>query len=344
MTKKYTSIKLDDLAKELNVSKVTISKALRGHPDISAETTRKVKELAEKMGYIPNIFAKSLSAKNTNTIGLIVPKIAHIFFSSVIEAVYDEAFKNNYEVVLTVSQEKEERERNHVLSLISMKVDGIIISVTEQTKDYSVFLRAMEQDVPLLFIDRIPDLPNISSITCDDKNGAYNAVEFGIKKGYKRIGHIGGYQHISIGRERYNGFVEAMEKHNMPLNKQWITQGGFGEEDGCMAFNRMYNSGTLPEYVLAVTYPVALGFYTAAIDAGLSVPGDIEITCFGNSTFSRQIESAFNFIHQPTVELGREAVRLMIERLKNPKEYEPKNIELKTQLILHNDAKKAVCK
>ena len=106
---------------KLNVSAVTVSKALRGHPDILPETTEKVKELADKLGYIPNYMAKNLSARRSNTIGLVVPKIAHLFFASVIESVFDTAFENNYETVLTVSQELAERERKHVLSMLSMR-------------------------------------------------------------------------------------------------------------------------------------------------------------------------------------------------------------------------------
>ena len=156
MNKKYRPIKLEDLAKKLKVSKVTISKALRDHPDISAATTARVKELADKLGYMPNAMAKNLSARKSNNIGLVVPKIAHFFFASVIESIYNTAFENNYEIVLTVSQEKFERERKHILSLLSMRVDGLLISVTQETKDVSIFERVIHSGVPLVFIDRVP--------------------------------------------------------------------------------------------------------------------------------------------------------------------------------------------
>lgn len=339
MAQKYNTVKLEDLARELNVSKVTISKALRDHPDISPETTQKVKKLAEELGYMPNFLAKKLSSRKSNTIGLVVPKIAHVFFSSIIESIYDEAFKNSYEILLTVSQEHAERERKHILSLMSMRVDGIIISVTQETKDVSIFEKAVEHGVPLIFIDRIPNVPNVSSITCDDRMGSYNAVEYAIKKGYTKIAYLGGYNYISIGKSRYEGFVDAMNKFNVPINNNWVTEGGFSEEDGYNAFRRIYEKGEIPEYLLAVTYPVALGMYTAASELGINVPGDIEVTCFGKNTYVRQIASVFNVVDQPTQQLAVEAFKLMLQNINNPKGNEVKKIMLPTELILHNSQK-----
>jgi len=339
MKKKTRPVKLEDLAKKLQVSKVTISKALRNHPDISLQTTAKVKELAEKLGYVPNFMAKNLSARKSNIIGLVIPKIAHFFFGSVIESVYDTALRNNYETVITVSQELVERERKHILSLLSMKVDGLLISITQETKDVSIFERVQNQNVPVVFIDRVPDLKNVSSITVDDKGGAYNATEYAIKKGYRKIAHVGGYSHINIGRKRLEGFLEAMNFNNVTVNPDWITEGGFGEEDGYKGFMKIYNRNNLPEYILAVTYPVAIGIYEAATEMGLRIPEDIEVTCFGNNTFKHMVPSVFNFVDQPTLDLGKEAVDLIIKHINDPKGFEPRNIELKTRLIINNKSK-----
>lgn len=334
MVKKTQPVKLEDLAKQLNVSKVTISKALRGHPDISYSTTEKVKALAEELGYMPNIMARNLSSRRSNTIGLVVPKIAHVFFASIIEAVYDAAFENNYEIVLTVSQEQAYRERKHILSLLSMRVDGLIISITEETTDLSIFEKVLSHGVRLVFIDRVPDMPNISSVTVNDRVGAYSAIEYAIKKGYKKIAHIGGYHNINIGRERFQGFSEAMSKFKIPIKPKWVTEGGFSEEDGYNAFQEIYKKGDLPEYLLAVTYPVALGIYNAAAEKGIRIPGDIEITCFGSNTFNKNIPSFFNFVNQSTKELGAQAVKMMIEQINNPKDFSPQKVILDTELFI----------
>jgi len=338
MVKKTQPVKLEDLAKQLNVSKVTISKALRDHPDISYSTTAKVKALAEELGYMPNIMARNLSSRRSNTIGLVVPKIAHVFFASIIEAIYDAAFDNNYEIVLTVSQEKALRERKHILSLLSMRVDGLIISITEETTDLSIFEKVLSHGVRLVFIDRVPDMPNISSVTVNDKMGAFTAIEYAIKKGYKKIAHIGGYHNINIGKDRFDGFQQAMSKYKIPIKPKWITEGGFSEEDGYNAFKGMYKKGDLPEYILAVTYPVALGAYNAASELGVNIPGDIEITCFGSNTFNKNVPSFFNFVNQSTKELGERAVQMMIEQINNPKDFSPQKIVLDTELFIANNS------
>lgn len=339
MAQKYNTIKLEDLARKLNVSKVTISKALRDHPDISSQTIEKVKKLADEMGYMPNYLARKLSSRKSNIIGLVVPKVAHIFFSSIIESIYDEAFKHSYEILLAVSQENAERERKLILSLMSMRVDGIIMSITQETKDTAIFEKAIEQGVPLIFIDRIPDVSKVSSITSDDREGAFNATEYAIKKGYKKIGFLGGFRYINIGHSRYNGFMDAMRLYNIPVYEDWITEGGFGEEDGYNAFRKIYSSGNLPEYILAVTYPVALGMFTAASELGINIPGDIEVTCFGTNSFARKIAPVFNFVDLPTKELGAEAFNMMINCINNHKNYDIKHLELKTRFVQSNSTK-----
>lgn len=335
--KRIKPIKLEDLSKKLGVSKVTISKALRNHPDISRETTLKVKALAEKLGYLPNFMAKNLSSRKSNTIGLVVPKIAHFFFGSVIESIYDTAFENNYETVLTVSQESAERERKHILSLLSMRVDGLIISITQETKDMSIFTKALQLNVPIVFMDRVPEIADVPTVTVDDKGGAFSAVEHFINEGIRKIGHIGGYPYINIGRARTDGFLEAMNKYNVSLNEDWISIGGFGEEDGYRGFKKFYESGSLPEAIFAATYPVALGIYEAALEYGIRIPRDLKITCFGNNTYKKSIPSVFNFVIQPTQEIGHESVNLMIKLINNPKEYKSINIELKTKLMTNGN-------
>jgi LacI family transcriptional regulator len=327
-------IKLEDLAKMLKVSKVTISKALRNHPDISSETKIKVKELAENLGYTPNYMAKNLSSKKSNIIGLVVPKLAHSFFGSIIESIYNTAFENNYETVITVSQELAVREKKHIQSLLSMRVDGLIVSITEQTKDYSIFQRIIQSNIPLVFVDRVPAIKNVPSITVDDKSGAFSAVDYFIRNGLIKIGHIGGYSHINIGKARLNGFKEAMNKNNIPINNSWVIEGGFGEEDGYSGFKKMFSSGNLPEAIFAVTYPVAVGIYEAATELGIKIPEDIQVTCFGNNMFKHTVPSVFNFVDQPTMELGKNAFELLLDLINNPSSTRARNIKLKTRLLI----------
>ncbi len=330
---KPKSITLDDIAKRLNVSRVTVSKALRGHPDISSKTADQVKNLAKELGYTPNYMARNLSSKKSNTIGLVVPKIAHFFFGSLIESIYDNALKYNYEIILTVSQENEEREKKHIQTLLSMRVDGIIISISEHTHDMEIFNTVKKMGIPLVFVDRVPEISGFSSVAVDDRGGAFKAVEHAIKIGYKKIGHLAGFKGINIGDKRREGFEDALKNHNIPLNKDWVVEGGFGEEDGYNGFMKMYKSGSLPEFIFAVTYPVALGAYAAIEDLGLEIPKDIDIICFGNSDVNRFISPSLSCVDQPTDKLGKKAVDMVVEHINNPN-IEEQHIEIETDLIL----------
>ena len=333
-------ITLKDIAEQLNVSKVTVSKALRGHPDISKETAYLVKKTAEELGYTPNYMARNLSSKKSNTIGVVVPKIAHFFFSSVIEAIYDTAFHNNYEIILTVSQENPEREKKHIESLLAMRVDGLIVSITQHTKERAIFEKVSRLEVPLTFMDRIMEIPGTSAVTVDDRGGSQKATEYAINMGYTKIAHLAGYSEINIGRLRYQGFEDAMKKYNLPIYPNWVVYGGFGEEDGYNGFMKIYKTGSLPEFIFAVTYPVALGVYAAVEEVGLRIPDDIDLMCFGNSDINRFMKPSLSCVNQPTNEIGSAAVELILDNIRNPETFVPRKIEIPTNLILRETCSK----
>lgn len=334
--KGHPYITLDDIAKRLNVSRVTVSKALRGHPDISIEMTKRVQKMASDLGYTPNIIARNLSSRRSNMIGLVVPKIAHFFFGSVIEGMYNKAFENNYETILTVSQENAEREHKHLQTLVSMRVDGIIISVSQQTSDWEIFLKIRELGFPVLFLDRCPEprLPGFSTVVVDDKGGAFKAVEHAIKIGYRRIACIGGSKNVNIGKNRLLGFETAMKEHGLPIRKEWILGGGFGKDAGYNGLLELRDNGQMPEFIFAMTYPVALGVYEAAKELGMRIPDDIDLICFGDSDVSRFISPALSCVMQPSYELGAKAVEMMLKIMTHPDSEKGQHVVLPTDLVL----------
>lgn len=334
--KNGTHITLADIAKKVKVSQVTVSKALRGHPDISFEMTKRIKKIAHELGYSVNFMARNLSARRSNMLGLVVPKVAHFFFGSVIEGVYNTAFENNYETILTVSQENAEREKKHLQTLVSMRVDGIIISVSQETRDFEIFKWIRNKGIPLMFIDRLPEppLPGFSSVMGNDKEGTFLAVEHAIKVGYRKLGFLGGSPIISIGKNRLEGFKDALQEYGIPINKEWIVNGGFGKNDGYNAFKTLYAKGNLPEFVFAVTYPVALGIYEAAKELGVRIPNDVDIMSYGDSDVSKFISPALSCVRQPTHELGARAVQVMLETIAEPDVTREHHVVLPTQLVI----------
>jgi LacI family transcriptional regulator len=333
-------ITLKDIAEDLNISKVSVSKALRDHPDIGAETKRLVRETAERLGYVPNYIARNLSSRQSKTIGLVVPKIAHHFFASAIETIYNTAFDNKYEIIMTVSQEKVENELIHLQTLLSMRVDGLIISVTEQTKDISIFETVKKRGIPLVFFDRVIEGLGFSTVTADDEQGTYDAITEVINSGYTKFAHLAGYSYTNIGKNRLNGFRNAMKDNNLKVPEHWVVETGFAEGDGYKGFMKLFRSGELPEVIFTVTYPVALGVILAAQEAGISIPGDLQIVSFGGSIYNRFVAPSISYIDQPSEEIGQKATELLLYEIKNPEMREERHIVVPTKLVFCDTCKK----
>jgi LacI family transcriptional regulator len=335
-TRGKTPVTLDDIAKRLKVSRVTVSKALRGHPDISEATTRKVRQIAEEIGYRPNIMARSLSARQTNMLGLVVPKVAHFFFGSVIEGIFEKAFINSYETILTVTQENPDRERRYIQTLVAMRVDGIIVSVSQLTRDEEIFRWVRSLGIPLLFMDRqpAPAPEGFSSVLVDDRGGASMATEQAIRAGYRRIACLGGDPHINIGKERTAGFEEAMRAHGLDVDERWLIQGGFSRDTGYDTMLRLFKEQNLPEAIVAMTSQIALGIYDAAKQLGLRIPEDLDIICFGDNDALSLISPAVSCVRQPNYELGSKAAEVMLDILADPDRKTEHHIVLPAELVL----------
>lgn len=331
-------VTLNDIAQKLGVSIITVSKALRDHPDISVTTTALIKKTAFELGYSPNFMARNLASRKSNTIGIVLPQIAHHFFSSIIEYVYYYATESNYEIFLTVSLENSERQKKQLQTLLSMRVDGIIMSISQDTTDFEIFETAKKRQVPLVFMDRIPDLNNFNSVTVDDRGGAHKAIDHAIKLGYKNIAHFAGYTNINIGRERMLGFRQAMLDNGLEINPEWILEGDFGEKSGYDFFMKLFHEKNLPDFILAVTYPVAIGIYTAAKEVGINIPDDIDLICFGNSPLQNLLSPPLSCVNQPTEQLAAKSLNLLIENINSPDTFVSKHVVIETDLILRSTA------
>ncbi|MCL4549223.1 MAG: LacI family transcriptional regulator [Bacteroidetes bacterium] len=331
---KPKEVTLNDIAQKLGVSIITVSKALRGHPDISSSTSELIKKAATELGYSPNLMARSLASRKSNTIGVVLPEIAHHFFSSIIDHIYIYATLNDYQIFLTVSQENSELQKKQIQTLLSMRVEGIIISISQDTSNFEIFETAKNKQVPLVFMDRIPDLDNCNTVTVDDRGGAYKAIDHAIKLGYKKIAHFAGYTNINIGRERMLGFKQAMNDYGLEVNQDWVLEGDFGEKSGYDSFMKLYHEKNLPDLILAVTYPVAIGIYMAAKEVGMNIPNDIDLICFGNSQEQNFLSPPLSCVNQPTEQLAAKSMEVLIENIIKKDKFSFKQIVVDTDLIL----------
>jgi LacI family transcriptional regulator len=309
------NIRQSDIAKELNISRVSVSKALRDHPDISPEMKKKVRETVEKMGYIPNLIARQLNAKKTYTIGIVVPDLENNFFSYIVDSMIDLASEHDYHVLVTVSREKQHIEKKNIENLIGMRVDGLLVCLSQETVEFEVFKTVEKMKIPLVFFDRACERLKFSRVIFNDKVGAGNSLEKIIQEGYTRIVHFAGYSTTSVGKGRADGYRNALSENNIPLRNEWIIEGGFEWRDGYESFRKLYNSGTLPEVIFTVNDRVALGAYKAAKEAGVKIPEDIGIFGFGFHEITDFLDPQLTVINQDPRKIGNAAMKLLLEEI-----------------------------
>jgi LacI family transcriptional regulator len=329
-------VKQSDIAKKLNVTRITVSKALRDHPDISTEMKKKVLDTAEELGYIPNLVAQNLISRRTFTLGVVIPALGNSFFAYTAESIIETVADKNYSVVVTVSVENQQIEKLSIQKLIGMRVDGLLVCVSQQTTDPKIFNSIKSLNIPLVFFDRQFEDLDFPCVTFDDKNGAITALNEIIEQGYTKIAHFAGFSNVSIGKERNLGYKHALERNGIEVNPEWIIEGGFEIKDGYEAFFKLYNKNNLPEIIFAVNDRVALGVYKAIKETELTIPDDIGIVGYGFKDTANLFSPSLTIINQDPRKIGKTAAELLLELIKNPGLETERNIVIKEEFIWNN--------
>lgn len=309
-----------DIARKLKVSRITVSKALRNHPDISEAMKERVRKASIKMGYSPNLIAARLSMRKTFTIGVIIPDLENSFFAYLTDTIIDSANERDYNIILTVSRENAVIEKKNITNLIGMRVDGLLVCLSQQTTDPEIFNYAAKMGIPLVFFDRAFRDIGFSYVVFDDRNGTRTALDTVIGDGFREIAHFAGYANTSIGRDRRDAFRQSLRKHCIEIKKEWIIEGGYEINDGYNAFRNILNSGKLPEIILTVNDRVALGAYKAAAEAGLLIPDDIGIIGYGFSETAELFNPVLSIINQDPRNMGRIAAGMLMDEIEGNSE------------------------
>lgn len=313
-SKKHTPT-LKDIARNLNLSISTVSRALSDHPAIRQETKDIVNEEARKLEYYPDSVARSLQQKSTRTIGVIVPEIRHFFFSSAVDGIEDIAYQAGYTILVSKSNEDCEREILNTRSLVSNKVAGIIASVAQNTTDGSHFSSLANRNIPLVFFDRVLDDVDANKVVVDDFVGAYQSTRHLIEAGYRRIAHIAGPDHLKIARERLNGYRQALEEGGCEFCEELIVRVELDEQHGAEAVGELLDRDNPPDAIFAVNDPVAVGAHKEIRARGLNIPNDIGITGFSNNPVTEMIEPQLTTIDQHGYRMGQVAARLLLDEI-----------------------------
>lgn len=338
---KFDTVTIKDIAKELNLSTSTVSRALRGSHEISAETKKLVLEYAEKINYRPNPIALSLKERRSRAIGVVVSEIANNFFSQAINGIESIAYNRGYHVIFTQSHESQEREKVNVQHLVSRSVDGLLISLSSETVDLTFLKELHEKGFPIVFFDRISDEIDTHKVSANNHLGALHATEHLIYQGYKKIAHLTSSPHLSITKERLNGYKEALEKHNLVYNPSLIkycTHGGMIADEIEDALADLFKSKIKPDAIFTASDRIT----TVCLEIlKRKYKKQIGLIGFTNTNLGDLFLTPLTVIRQPAFEIGQNATELLIQIIESKRpvtEFETRVLD--TELIIRESSLK----
>ena len=333
---------LKDLANKLGISITTVSKALMNYPDVSENTKIKVRDLARQLNYTPNTFAVGLRKKESKTIGVIIPAMVHYFFSKVIDGILKEAEKNNYMVILMQSNESYELERKQVDLLLNKGVDGIIISLSNSTKNLDHLKKIIDYNVPLVLFDKIAKTINCSKVIVDDRKSAYDAVSFLIKKGYKRIAHFRGDLNPQNSIDRFLGYKKALLDHGIEFDAKlvYLCNNNDDFNDGFKNAEKLiHDHGNNVDALFTVNDLLAIGALNYFNQKGIKVPDQIAIFGFSNWFMSSVITPSLSSVEQHGYKMGEKSAEILFHEINYKSKgirFEYQNVIIDTDLIIRN--------
>lgn len=313
---KYEAITIKDIAKALGLSTSTVSRALRGSYEISAETRKLVLEYADKLNYRPNPIALSLKEKRSRSIGIVVCEIANNFFSQVINGIESVAYKKGYYVIISQSHESFEREVANTQYLASRSVDGLLISLSTETTDLSHLNKLHDKGLPIVFFDRITEEMPTHKVIANNFNGAYQATEHLIQNGFKRIAHLTISPHLSITKERLAGYKAALADFHVPYDEalvKYCKYGGLIEGEVGEAVDELLALKKRPDAIVAASDKLSTGALSALAKRKVRVPEEMAIVGFTNSQLTDIFHPALTSVRQPAFEMGVVAMEMLID-------------------------------
>lgn len=341
---KFEALTIKDIAKALGLSTSTVSRALRDSHEISPETKKLVLEYAEKNNYHPNPIALSLKEKRSRSIGVIVCEIANSFFSQVINGIESIAYNHGYNVIIAQSRESFDREMMNLQYLTSRSIDGLIISVSTETNDFTYLKELNQKGLPIVFFDRIVDEIDTYKVIVDNYKGAYDATIHLIGCGYRRIAAIGNTELLSITRERFAGYRAALTDNGIEISESLIRychHGGMIASEVETAVNDLMKLPEPPDAIFAAADKLTTGCLRMLKARKILVPDDMGLIGFSNTDLTELLDPPLSIIKQPAFEMGEIATTLLLKSIESKRpvtEFETKT--LTTELLIRESTKK----
>lgn len=326
---------INDIARELNVSSSTVSRALNDSSKISEETKKRVLDKANELGYDLNLVASSLSKKRTGIIGVIIPVINRSFFSEVLSGIEYVLYKGNIRVIIAQSNESVDREKELVKMFSATRVDGIIACLSLETINVGHFLKIRKKGIPLVLFDRVHYEIDCTKVIVDNYEGAFMATEHLIKSGCKNLVHLGGPLDCQVFEDRARGFKEAIKSNNLRLEPNAILSTDLTTKDVRDAMKFWMNLKTIPDGIFTASASSGLLLTSLAKKFKRRIPEDLAVISFGNEPCNEYIVPSLSAIGMPGYEMGKAAAKSLLDEIKNPFQ-EPRTIIKPIQLLIRN--------
>jgi DNA-binding LacI/PurR family transcriptional regulator len=336
MEKKLPTIK--EIARRLNISASTVSRALHDHPSIGLRTKMAVKKLAGELNYEPNQTAIFFKQRKTFTLGLVLPNLREEFFSAAINGIEEVALDHQYIVLIGQSHDDLEREQKLLETMKNHRVDGIIASLSKSTTHIDHFEQMKNYDIPVVFFDRVPDAKDIHSVSCNLYDSTVEAIEWLIKKGHKRIGYIQGPPTLHMKNERLNGYIDAHKKNKLPVDESLIASTDLSAEGTRQALDTLMQPRKKPTAILSFNDYVTLDAIQYARQKKLVINKDISFVSFANLPVTQYVDyPPLASVEQFPYDQGVSATELLfrlIDKKAAGQEIPYENIVLKSELII----------
>ena len=328
-------ITIYDIAKELEVSPTTVSRALNDHPAVNVKTKQRIFDTATQMGYRSNMFASNLRTKKTNAIGVIVPRLNSTFMSSVIAGMEKVANEAGYNLIISQSLETVEKEMTNANTMFNSRVDGLLVSLAYNTENIEHFKPFIKKGIPMLFYDRVYEHEKITGIVIDNIQSAFKATKHLIDQGCRDIVHITGNLKRNVYSDRLKGYKYALMDNNLKFKKTNVIVNNLSEEDGIEAARQLLKMEKFPDGLFVANDNCAISCMKALMQEGVSIPKDIAVVGFNNDPICRIVEPNLTTIDYPGYEMGEVAVRSLIHRMGGLNDNSMTNtITLRSELIV----------
>ena len=328
---------IKDIARTLNISTSTVSRALRNTHDVKIETRKAVMELAEKLNYQPKQIALHLLKKQTHTIGVIIPNLDFIV-ATMVKGIDEVALEAGYTVMVCQSNESYGREIVNTKRLMDSLVDGFIISISGETNMVDHFKKLQDRKKPMVLFDRIPSEMKAPKVRIDNEEAGFLATQHLIEQGYKRIAILSGPKSLELTNRRMDGYIKALKQNNMKVDKDLIIYCDFNQDYAYFATKELLAMNRRPDAIFAIADKMAIGAMLAIKEKKLVMPKDIGLVGMNNDPSTKLVTPSISTVEMPAFELGKTAAKMFIEMMNSDKDMTNEEIVLRPRLIIRESS------